>query len=169
MTTSEPDPRTDGWSWSRSEPTMSDPDPTLADRLDRWAEIADAAMIDDGGLHRAAAVRLREQDAEIENLKAANALAVGHLVHVDDLPELTRPPHPHSASLFMAGMLAQRERDAARLRKLDRIEAALGDVWIANEIRWAVGDGRVVKMAYHPLDEMLRRLADALEDPGTDG
>lgn len=52
---------------------------------------------------------------------------------------------------------------AARLRKLDRIEAALGDVWTADEIRWAVGDGRVVKMAYYPLDEMLLRLADALE------
>ena len=53
---------------------------------------------------------------------------------------------------------------AVRLRKLDRIEAALGDVWTADEIRWAVGDGRVVKMAYHPLDEMLRRLADALDE-----
>ena len=56
---------------------------------------------------------------------------------------------------------------AARLRKLDRIEAALGDVWTADEIRWAVGDGRVVKMAYYPLDDMLRRLAAALE--GDDG
>lgn len=53
---------------------------------------------------------------------------------------------------------------AVRLRKLDRIEVALGDVWTADEIRWAVGDGRVVKMAYHPLDEMLRRLADALDE-----
>lgn len=53
---------------------------------------------------------------------------------------------------------------ARRLRRLDRIEAALGDVWTADEIRWAVGDGRVVKMAYHPLDEMLRRLADALDE-----
>jgi hypothetical protein len=40
---------------------------------------------------------------------------------------------------------------AVRLRKLDRIEATLGDVWTADEIRWAVGDGRVVKMAYYPL------------------
>ena len=52
---------------------------------------------------------------------------------------------------------------AAQLRQLDRIKAALGDVWTADEIRWAVGDGRVVKMAYYPLDEMLLRLADALE------
>jgi predicted RNA-binding Zn ribbon-like protein len=141
-------------------------DAELADRLeagyDRCSGIPDALLMAyNGHTHNvstiaesdleAAAVRLREQDAEIENLKAANALAVGHLVNVDDLPELTRPPHPHSASLFMAGMLAQRERDDARLRKLDRIEAALGDVWTADEIRWAVGDGRVVKMAYYPL------------------
>lgn len=56
---------------------MPDPDPTLADRLDTWAELADAAMIDDGGLHRAAAVRLREQDAEIARLRRKLALIRG--------------------------------------------------------------------------------------------
>ena len=44
---------------------------------------------------------------------------------------------------------------AARLRKLDRIEAALGDVWTADEIRWAVGDG--------PLDVVACRRLDAVE------
>ena len=52
---------------------------------------------------------------------------------------------------------------AAQLRQLDRIKAALGPVWTADEIRWAVGDGRVPKMAYYPLSDMLLRLADALE------
>ena len=52
---------------------------------------------------------------------------------------------------------------ATQLRQLDRIKAALGPVWTADEIRWAVGDGRVPKMAYYPLSDMLLRLADALE------
>lgn len=165
---------------------MPDPDPELADRLeagyDRCSGIPDALLMAyNGHTHNvstiaesdleAAAVRLREQDAEIENLKAANALAVGHLVNVDDLPELTRPPHPHSASLFMAGMLAQRERDAARLRKLDRIEAALGDVpdWI-DALEANIGNHCTVMSvsAQADLVTLFRRLADALEDTDAD-
>ena len=67
-------------------------------------------------------------------------------------------------AILPAPVVADLRAAAAQLRQLDRIKAALGDVWTADEIRWAVGDGRVVKMAYYPLDEMLRRLADALED-----
>ena len=111
---------------------MSDPDPTLADRLDEWADWdPDEATIAPD--LRAAAVRLREQDAEITRLRRICEPLDGNILQ-------------------------------ARLDKLDRIEAAIGDVWTADEIRWAVGDGRVVKMAYHPLDEMLRRLADALDE-----
>lgn len=123
---------------------MSDPDPTLADRLDRWAEIADAAMIDDGGLHRAAAVRLREQDAEIALLKA----------RIDHDREVI---HGYSV----------------RVDKLDRIEAASGD-----DIEWSVALAVCRELAVrYPswagdlgiTEALLRRLADALEDPGTDG
>ena len=102
--------------------TPETPTPSLAERLEAEEGHPDGGDITLGDL-RAAAAQLRQQDAKIASLEAANALLVGHLVSVDDLPELTRPPHPHSASLFMAGMLAQRERDAAQLRQLDRIKA----------------------------------------------
>ena len=92
------------------------------------------------------------------------AAAVGRRIIEQDQADTPDPEPDHGHTDCLVAHTA-----AAQLRKLDRIEAALGDVWTANEIRWAVGDGRVVKMAYHPLDEMLRRLADALEDPGTDG
>ena len=123
---------------------LASPDPTLADRLDRWAEIADAAMIDDGGLHRAAAVRLREQDAEIALLKA----------RIDHDREVI---HGYSV----------------RVDKLDRIEAASGD-----DIEWSVALAVCRELAVrYPswagdlgiTEALLRRLADALEDPGTDG
>ena len=67
--------------------------------------------------------------------------------------------HPDGGDITLADLRAA----AAQLRQLDRIKAALGPVWTADEIRWAVGDGRVPKMAYYPLSDMLLRLADALE------
>jgi hypothetical protein len=82
-----------------------------------------------------------------------------------DMTRIITAGDGHRSIVFQSSVSdSDRRAAAARLRKLDRIEAALGDVWTADEIRWAVGDGRVVKMAYYPLDEMLRRLADALED-----
>ena len=112
---------------------MPDSDPTLADRLEEWALSERLVPFGVKADLRAAAARLREQDAEITRLRRICEPLDGNILQ-------------------------------ARLDKLDRIEAALGDVWTADEIRWAVGDGRVVKMAYHPLDEMLRRLADALDE-----
>ena len=67
--------------------------------------------------------------------------------------------HPDGGDITLGDLRAA----AAQLRQLDRIKAALGPVWTADEIRWAVGDGRVPKMAYYPLSDMLLRLADALE------
>jgi len=67
--------------------------------------------------------------------------------------------HPDGGDITLGDLRAA----AAQLRQLDRIKAALGPVWTADEIRWAVGDGRVPKMAYYPLSDLLLRLADALE------
>lgn len=107
----------------------SAPNPSLADRLEEWAEIADAAMIDDGGLHRAAAVRLREQDAEITRLRRICEPLDGNILQ-------------------------------ARLDKLDRIEAALGDE-IPADLRY------YARVRTSRGSNLLRRLADALGD--TDG
>ena len=67
-----------------------------------------------------------------------------------------------------ASTMRERSRDlraaAARLRKLDRIEAALGDVWNPEELRYQAD----LPSTYYPLDRMLLNLADALEVPDAD-
>lgn len=132
------------------------PDPTLADAIDGWAEadesnkllysfVSAATTLSKRAADlRAAAVRLREQDAEIALLKA----------RIDHDREVI---HGYSV----------------RVDKLDRIEAASGD-----DVEWSVALAVCRELAVrYPswasdlgiTEALLRRLADALEDPGTDG
>ena len=118
---------------------MSDPDPTLADHLDSWAHADGLVPFGVKADLRAAAARLREQDAEITRLRRICEPLDGNILQ-------------------------------ARLDKLDRIEAALGDVpdWI-DALEANIGNHCTVMSvsAQADLVTLFRRLADALED--TDG